>query len=44
MRTLKLKLIYALHMVAPLPVVDWHLDRLAPDTLLALRGAYPPRD
>jgi hypothetical protein len=33
---MKLKLIYALHMLAPLSFVHWHFDRLAPDTLRAL--------
>jgi hypothetical protein len=33
---MKLKLIYAIHMLAPLSFVYWHIDRLAPDTVRAL--------
>lgn len=33
---MKLKLIYAIHMLAPLSFVEWHVARLAPDTLRAL--------
>jgi hypothetical protein len=33
---MKLRLIYAIHMLAPLSFVLWHIERLAPDTLRAL--------
>lgn len=31
--TLKLRTFYALHLLLPLPVAEWHLERLDPDTL-----------
>lgn len=33
---MKLKLIYAIHMLAPFSFVCWHIERLAPDTARAL--------
>lgn len=29
----KLRTLYAIHMLAPLAIVEWHLDRLNLDTL-----------
>lgn len=37
MHKLWLRLIYSAHMLAPVALVLWHLDRLDPDTLRALR-------
>lgn len=37
---LKLRLIYAAHMLLPLSLVDWHLGRLAPETLARLRARF----
>ena len=41
LKQLKLRTLYALHMLAPLALALWHVERLAPDTragLLALFG------
>lgn len=36
----RLRAIYAIHMLAPLAFVSWHLDRLRPETLHALRALF----
>lgn len=41
-QSLKLRAIYALHMLAPLAFVCWHLERLSHETLLALSQMFPP--
>lgn len=33
---MKLRLIHAIHMLAPISFVYWHVERLAPDTARAL--------
>lgn len=40
MRNIWLRLIYTAHMLAPLPLVTRHIDRLSPDTALALRSLF----
>lgn len=40
MKTIWLRLIYAAHMLAPLPLVTAHIARLSPDTALALRSLF----
>lgn len=37
---IKLRLIYCLHMVAPLALVERHIERLSPDTARALRSLF----
>lgn len=37
---IKLRLIYCLHMIAPLAFVSRHIERLSPDTALALRSLF----
>ncbi len=41
MKRLWLRLIYSAHMLAPLSLVLWHLRRLSPETVLALRALFP---
>lgn len=38
---MKLRLIYALHMLAPWALVCRHIERLDGDTALALRALFP---
>lgn len=40
MKTIKLRILYALHMVMPLSLALWHIDRLSPDTLLGLAALF----
>ncbi len=37
---LKLRIIYALHMLAPLALVARHIERLSPSTLSSLRSLF----
>ncbi len=41
MNTLKLRAIYALHIILPLPVALWHMERLSESTLMQLRALFP---
>jgi len=38
---MKLRLIYALHMLAPWPFVCRHIERLDESTAIALRSLFP---
>jgi len=40
LRTFALRTLYALHMIAPIALVSWHVQRLAPGTALALRSLF----
>lgn len=40
MNRLRLRAIYALHMLAPAAFVLWHVDQLAPDTLTQLARLF----
>lgn len=40
-RHLKLRCIYAIHMLAPLAFAAWHIPRLSPDTLRGLHTLFP---
>lgn len=40
MKTLWLRVIYTAHMLAPLPLVLRHIERLPPDTAQALRSLF----
>ncbi len=42
LNTLKLRTLYVLHMILPLPLVSWHIDRLSPDTVRALLALHTP--
>jgi hypothetical protein len=35
-----LRAIYAVHMLAPLALVDWHIQRLSPSTIDGLRSLF----
>lgn len=37
---LALRLIYSLHMLAPLSLVSWHIERLSPETARALQSLF----
>lgn len=39
-KQLKLRTLYALHMLAPAALVWWHIDRLAPSTADALASLF----
>lgn len=41
MNRLWLRVIYATHMLAPLPLVAWHLSGLDEPTVQALRSLFP---
>ncbi len=41
MKTLWLRIIYSAHILAPLPAMLWHIERLSPETLRALRALFP---
>lgn len=41
MKTVWLRIIYAVHMLAPAPLALWHIERLSIDTLQALRSLFP---
>lgn len=41
-QSLKLRAIYALHMLAPLAFVHWHMAVLSRETLQALSQMFPP--
>lgn len=41
MKTIWLRLIYSAHMLAPLSLALWHIERLSPETLRALRALFP---
>lgn len=36
----KLRIIYCLHMLAPIALVARHIERLSPETALALRSLF----
>lgn len=38
---IKLRLIYALHMILPLRLAHWHIERLDADTVRALARLFP---
>ena len=38
LRNLALRTLYALHMIAPIALVSWHVQRLGMSTLTALRA------
>lgn len=40
MKTIWLRTLYALHMALPLALVSRHIDRLSPETVLALRVLF----
>lgn len=40
LRALTLRVLYALHMAAPLALALWHVDRLNADTAAALRQMF----
>ena len=39
-QAIKLRALYAVHMLAPLAFVAWHIDRLRPETLQGLRALF----
>lgn len=39
-QAIKIRAIYALHMLAPLAFAAWHFQRLQPSTLLELRALF----
>lgn len=39
-QAIKIRVLYALHMIAPLAFAAWHLERLRPSTLLELRALF----
>lgn len=39
-KQLKLRTLYALHMLAPAGLVWWHIERLAPDTVGSLASLF----
>lgn len=41
-QSLKLHTLYVLHMILPMPLVEWHVDRLSPDTIRALIALHTP--
>lgn len=41
MNTIKARVLYAVHMLAPLSFVLWHIERLDLATLLELRRLFP---
>lgn len=41
MRTLWLRTLYAAHMLLPLPIALWHIERLSRETARALRSLFP---
>jgi hypothetical protein len=41
LNTIVLRLIYTAHMLAPLSLVLWHIERLSPSTVHALRSLFP---
>lgn len=40
MKSVWLRIIYSVHMLAPLPLVARHIDRIHPDTAHALRALF----
>ncbi len=41
MKTLWLRTLYAAHMLVPLSLAVWHIERLSPSTAHALRSLFP---
>lgn len=39
-QAIKLRVLYAIHMIAPLAFAAWHIQRLQPSTLLELRALF----
>lgn len=39
-KAIKVRAIYAIHMLAPLAFAAWHIERLRPSTLLELRALF----
>jgi hypothetical protein len=37
---IKLRIIYALHMLLPLSLAAWHVERLSPDTVRGLLDLF----